>query len=592
MRRVTNQFMWGFQHHFRKDLERTTAQLFRSIGFGVGPRVFLVGFTDDESRPFPICFEPENDPLAGVDLTIVNRRAAERYKSDPATELFITSSRHHTRYHADLRDKARAAALRETFEAHASGADRYFFVGRSARVERVFDVYPVISVPRARWDSKPSLQTLVKDRYAIVPSLQHALIKQILDAASRTLSQQESPEVLGIRYGGDEGAEIVRKAAYAFTQSISVLAGYDFASGVHAAMDAVAAQPYEGRAGAGKLVLATSPHPAVQQSVTFIDAIPLSQPRSVRKALEMTTADLALLCDGETLRGLGFVDTAYTPSEESAFEFEVIGRGSWELRHSGVGLMRVDNGRPSLPEPRLSRETFKDTTARIFPECGPEDLDRLWALADAASHAEHGTMLVVHRQAAEEARRLLPQSQRIEPIHLAPGTLGAVTGIDGAVLVDPSGRCHAVGVILDGEATGTGDAGRGARYNSAIRYHKAVGADCMVVIVSEDGMIDILPRLRRRVTRAAVEAALEATEDALTDDPDYEVFFRLWDHLETLSFYLNQGQCDRANAARDKLELHRQENAFMVLGWRRLQPDLAMDDSYFIDDPAPLTSRL
>jgi hypothetical protein len=195
---------------------------------------------------------------------------------------------------------------------------------------------------------------------------------------------------------------------------------------------------------------------------------------------------------------------------------------------------------------------------RIFPESLPEHIDRLWDLTMTATEAEHGTMLVVHRQAAEEAQRLVPQSQLVVPTYLSPETLAAVTSIDGAVMVDSQGKCHAVGVILDGHATGTGDASRGARFNSAVRYQQAQAGECLVIIVSEDGMINLQSNLRRRVSRAEVEEVVRLIEaEVTTVDPDYEVFFRHWEHLGALSFYLSENQCTRVNIAREKLEEHR-----------------------------------
>ena len=79
-------------------------------------------------------------------------------------------------------------------------------------------------------------------------------------------------------------------------------------------------------------------------------------------------------------------------------------------------------------------------------------------------------MLVISERAADEAARLGSQALTVEPTRLDDSLVRQVTGIDGAVLVDPSGRCHAIGVILDGTATGAGDRSRGARYNSAVKY--------------------------------------------------------------------------------------------------------------------------
>jgi len=67
-----------------------------------------------------------------------------------------------------------------------------------------------------------------------------------------------------------------------------------------------------------------------------------------------------------------------------------------------------------------------------------------------------------------------------------------ITAIDGAVLIDPGNRCHAIGAILDGLASEAGDPSRGARYNSALRYVAASLHACLAIVVSEDGMIDVV----------------------------------------------------------------------------------------------------
>ena len=72
-------------------------------------------------------------------------------------------------------------------------------------------------------------------------------------------------------------------------------------------------------------------------------------------------------------------------------------------------------------------------------------------------------------------------------------------------------------------------------------------------------------------------------EIAAGDDPDYEVFFRHWDHLEALAFYLSAGQCERANAARERLEDHRRSSSSIQVGWERVTPAAEMDNSYLID---------
>jgi hypothetical protein len=603
--------MWGFQYLFRQSLESRAARAFERIGFGAGPRAYLVGFATKPDLAHQVCFESETDPLSAVDLSGVESLAQHLYENDPESRIWNTYMPAHDRRQAHLRDRARAKALSQTLEASAQGADRYFFVGQSGTVEGKHQVHPILSFPRRRWDTKPALRTELRSRFSVQRSLQHALVQELLSTATGLLLRQEPPE--GFDFISERDDELIRKASRKLTQDVAVLAGLGYTTDLHEALDAVASQPYEGRVGFGRIILAEADHPETDFVLRFLEPIRLGSARQFRKALEMTGDGLYLLCDGALLLGLGTVmhppldqepptinpngvkvgkETHDRGEYETIFEIDVLGRGAWELSYRKVPLLRVSNTLATLPQPPLDEATFIDTTSRLFPEANGIELEALWRLADDAASAEHGTMLVVHRDAANEADRLFPQAQRVEPGLLASETLRAVTAIDGAVLVDPSAQCHAVGVILDGHATGIGDPGRGARYNSAVRYQQAVGADCMVVIVSEDGMIDLIPRLERRISRDEVEKPLTDLQDALTTGPNYEAFFRAWDHLESLAFYLTQPQCDRANTARSALEEHRAQQDPDLAGtnlgqithvsWSPLEPSPEMNDSYYV----------
>jgi len=585
------QFMWGFQPHFRAGLERTTRNLFEQVGFGLGARAFLVGFTDDADRPFPVCFEPEHDPMATVDLSGAVAQARARYEEDPESKMIISSGRHHERFHRTLLDSHRAEAVRNALADSSPGSQMTFFVGSSALVDGAYEVHPVIAVPTARWATKPRLSRVRIDRYAVVPSFQHSLMQEILATATADLGRSAPPEDFSARWS--DRSELIRKAARGFVQSVSLYAGYEFPSELAVALDEISAQPYEGRSGSGGILLASTDNPHVEIALEFVKPIRLSETRSLRKALEMANPHHHLLCDGEKVVGLARLLGTYEPQDESAFTFNIVARGTWELSHQSEPLLRVSNTRPTLPRPRLDVSHFKSVARRVFAEMGEAEADTLWGLTLEASQASHGTMLVVHRRADEEAARLVPQAQQVRPQLLDTSVLAAVTNIDGAVLIDTRGTCHAVGAILDGHAIGTGDASRGARFNSAVRYHAAHQGDSMVIIVSEDGMIDLLPDLRRQVSRRSVEAVVHNVEEAITDDPDFEVFFRHWEHLESLAFYLTREQCERANTARHALEEHRAKpdprdtsglGRITRVSWAPLEPDPAMNASYFLDD--------
>lgn len=566
-------FMWRWQHLFRSNLDWSASSLLRSIGAGVDPRAYLVGFAANETANYPWCVEPETEPLAEADLSGVADRARQLYEAHEDFSLYNSDPRTHQNRHRWLQNKARAQALGEALGASPYGAGLQFFVGTAVHVAD-YEVHPVVSVLASRWDALPTLTTNRRDRIDIQTSLQHAVVHALLRAASAGLDRAD-PEW----FERDE-AELLRRAANDLVYSAAVLSGQIMAHRLLDALDAVAAQPYEGRSGFGTVILASPTDGAINTAVPFSKAVSVDHVRAFRKVLEMSGPDLHVLCDGRDIYGLGRLSGSYDPATESTFEIRVVGRGSWELAHGGSALLRIDNTRPALPREKLSAADFADTASRLFPESTEQNITDLWALAQAAAEQAHGTMLVVHHDAATEAVRLEPQSLRIEPTQLDLPTLRALTNIDGAVLLSPDARCHAAGVILDGQATGTGDAARGARYNSAVRYERSASTACLLIIVSEDGMIDLLPSLRRRIARSTIERLVDEHEAASRGIVNFEAFHRHDARLVALEFYLNAEQCTRANAAREQVNQQRGDSIRII--YREFEPHPDMNDTYLL----------
>ena len=88
----------------------------------------------------------------------------------------------------------------------------------------------------------------------------------------------------------------------------------------------------------------------------------------------------------------------------------------------------------------------------------------------------------------------------IDPVQIDDAeVLLSLTAIDGALIADTTGRCFAIGAILDGEALSKGNTARGARYNSAITfvdYWRQKGNKVVAIIVSADDSVDIYPEDR------------------------------------------------------------------------------------------------
>jgi hypothetical protein len=106
----------------------------------------------------------------------------------------------------------------------------------------------------------------------------------------------------------------------------------------------------------------------------------------------------------------------------------------------------------------------------------------------------------------------------------------------------------------------------------------------MIVLVSEDRMINVLPRLHPRISRATIERALDTYKRLTTgEDEDPEMRADALERLEQLRFYLTAEQCALING----LERAYQERSFadggFMLTGNEFTVNPAMNDSYFLD---------
>lgn len=564
--------MWDGQSDLRWSMERLADEALDRAGIELDPRGFLIGIPEDDADR-PVVIEPSRRAFDTDGLGRVLVTAQRRFDRLPQpTEPDVALSDH---YHAARLEGCRREALAAALTKAARFEDRTVCVGLSVRVGD-YRVFPVLAVRSRPWREVNRLHRNTIDGLPLDESFPEAIVNDVLRAASRELDRVSPSSLMGI----DAGA-ILRSAADSFVNGVAARAGQEFASGLRDALDAVSAQTYEGRASLGSLVLAPREHPAVSVDVLFEHVTPVTVPRLFRKVLEMSGSGLRLLTDGREIYGLGSLESSYDPGAEQCFGIEVVGNGAWELWHGGTPLLRVDHGQPSLPTELMDQGTFEDTVRRVFGAAASPEV--LWQLAQACARQQHGTMLVVHPQASAEGERLLPQAFTIEPTMLGERAFHTLTKVDGAVLVGPDGVCHAIGVILDGAATGTGDGSRGARYNSAIRYLAGAGKGSMVIIVSEDGRIDLLPKLMRRVRRDTVQTAVDRFVEAVDDEEHYEKLARLSTRCSAFEFYMTAEQCVVVNAAREAVEERRWLEERVRLQVVPVQPHPAMDDSYFLD---------
>ena len=89
-----DQFMWGFQPHFRIRVELGVGKALSQIGLPVDVRVVLVGFALDCSLRHQLCIEPEAGPLSVNHLDGVLLRTNELLRANPESGIRISNPRY------------------------------------------------------------------------------------------------------------------------------------------------------------------------------------------------------------------------------------------------------------------------------------------------------------------------------------------------------------------------------------------------------------------------------------------------------------------------------------------------------------------
>jgi len=297
----------------------------------------------------------------------------------------------------------------------------------------------------------------------------------------------------------------------------------------------------------------------------------------------MASGQTSLVADSEKIYGLGQLASGVDPwTTQDVFQIEFLDHYHWRLSCGKEVMLISRYGTPSLPQEPFPTARLVDTYQRLFPDARASDVSRFMELFRVALGAGHGSTLVTAQDAEGEAQRLHQQGGRIAPTRLTPELFRQVSSIDGAILVDPRGTCHAVGLILDGAARPECTPARGSRYNSAIRYVYSCDTPRLAVVVSDDRTVDVIPLLRPRIKPSAIRKAIIELESSSKDDYHDSIN---WLHRHR--FYLDQDQCDRINAARERIKQEPREVGEIWILRDKFVPDPGFNESYLDADDAP-----
>ncbi|OGP76870.1 MAG: hypothetical protein A2W09_03825 [Deltaproteobacteria bacterium RBG_16_50_11] len=587
---IIDQFMWGYQQFFQISLQHYAERLFEKIDPYLKPRIFLVGvLCKDLKNRHQICLEPEDCGYSQADFAKVNELASQLEVVDAETRIRHSHPVAQENHDRSIKLNARRDAIVKTIERDSQYDDILTY--SSYPVEKDgYLVFIIMQIKKLAYESHYRLtKDKFNDRYNISTSLINSIIYEFLNLSSSELYVPDSGA--SMQFTKREGDELIRAAGKNFMYSIASKGNnIEGLHGLYEACNIISSLKYEGEEGVGGLIVAPKDHQNIKMTLILDTPIAISEYRKVRKFLELSDPIHYLISDSCYIFGLGQIVEHYNPIMEDLMVVRFTKHYHWEVSHADTCMMRVAYNQPHLPGTKLRREKLYSDVARIFSGIKKTDIDNLWTVINEAMKQKHGTMIVVSSGAEEEAKRLRNQSFNIVPEKLDMALVVKATSIDGSIIMSPDGVCHAIGAILDGIATAKGDSSRGARYNSAIRYYESSKNKyaCFIIIVSEDGMVDIMPNLMPQIKRSSINEMIEKLNafSQSKEELSIKTFNQMMEWLEQHKFYLSSEQCEQINKLRLDIEkiIERQSHSgFIRIVRNDLKPNPEMNDSYFVD---------
>lgn len=227
--------------------------------------------------------------------------------------------------------------------------------------------------------------------------------------------------------------------------------------------------------------------------------------QTIRKLLEIAQNKTYLLAF-KFSNSMAITGIAYDIENERILKnnyiLEFCGHMFWRMKYNSMVVFEYKNGCYYIADDFNPEKNYQHFLSKHFKNLidEQEQIKLAKTLITEASKQKHGAIIIISDHAAKEAKRLCSKNRgvRVSPpfdILKNKDIIYSVTSIDGAILLDESYKCHAIGVILDGIAE-KGDVSRGSRYNSTHTYvkwvYKKFKISSWAIVISEDCMVNII----------------------------------------------------------------------------------------------------
>lgn len=578
-------YMWKWQVYFMISCKSAAESLFNKIDRQLQPTAFLIGFRADdiEQRPL-ICYEPEKMEFLHGDLQRIDSVAKRLDSSDPDRLMFYSGG---MQDEMDMRrqNKNFRLALKKILDESDSFSDKIHFVAPAVLRDN-YRVYIVLQLKKSIYEKYQHLQYRNPEEYLHkYLSFLEAVIDSYLEDYAMRLHLPNA--------GRDNGptrdsTELLRTGAKSFMYTIALAGRGGNIHALYRACDELSLTRYEGRENFGHLIVCRADHPALELTLELSAPFSIEQYRKVRKMLELTNEETGVVTNGKLVLGLGKMLTSYNSHFEDFFKIIFSGLHCYDVMHVDHPLLLIRNGNPEPLGYLINYEKFVEDAKFIFTEITSTQVENMYDLSMAVAQRGRGSTLVFIQDAADESNRLANQCISIVPKKLDSDSVSTLASIDGAIVIDIDGFAHAKGVILDGIVGSEGDASRGSRYNSALTYCECRGWEkpSMVLVVSEDGMVDVIPKLMPRIRHSEIIQFIKTLESL--DSPETfndTTYYNMMNLVNARAFYLSAEECEQINSIHKSLEkLDRSSGKTVWRTFDSLYPNPKMNERYYIPE--------
>jgi hypothetical protein len=105
------------------------------------------------------------------------------------------------------------------------------------------------------------------------------------------------------------------------------------------------------------------------------------------------------------------------------------------------------------------------------------------------------------------------------------------------------------------------------------------------LVVSEDGMVDIFPKLLARIKKSVIDKMIARLQEMRQADAvDGSELYNLMQFLSGKAFYMSAEMCDQINEAELEVRAKITDERWQKIEWGTFAPDEHMTDAYFLDE--------